>query len=116
MTDDRFTYEDRDGDVLHIIPDSAGIRLVMTSGDEDGQFAVDIPVTEVRKVTAAMHEQAGLPDRWAGLREHLAAAIKGLEGLPPVPGDNTTTVARGISAGAYRGVLARMDEIEASES
>jgi hypothetical protein len=57
------------------------------------------------------YEQSGVPDPWAVLREHIAGHIAALEGLPPAPANSVTAAVRGASIGAYRRVLADMDEL-----
>jgi hypothetical protein len=74
VTPDSYDYTDPDGDLLHVVGDGEWVRLDIervTISAEARMSAVLIAAADVRKVTAAMHAKAGLPDRWAGLREHL---------------------------------------------
>jgi hypothetical protein len=104
-------YTDWAGEQLHADGNTGDLRLMIN----DDSLYLDIAAADVRKVTGAMHAEAGLPDRWAGLRERLTDAIATLEGLPPAPGSSATEVARGVTIGAYRGVLAWMDAAEAGQ-
>jgi hypothetical protein len=118
MTTEPPVYEDWSGDTLHVFARADDIRLAISQypdrqHPEDNHGAcVDIAFADVRKVTAAMHEQAALPDRWSELREHAASSLASFEGLPPVPGDDATTIARACHVSALRSFLAKMDELE----
>jgi hypothetical protein len=65
-------YEDWNGDRLDVFKQADDIRVAIGKRpDDDYSASVDVPFADVRKVTAAMHEKAGLPDRWAELRKLL---------------------------------------------
>lgn len=70
-----YEYEDWSGDQLQLIRDDGGDVSVAAHGTSGETIRVDIAAEDVRKVTSAMHEQAGLPDRWTLLREGIEADI-----------------------------------------
>jgi hypothetical protein len=68
MTSEPSTFEDWSGDTLKIRGDQGGVSLrILTTGDDDVSF--DVAAADVRTVTAVMLEKAGLPDRWAALKD-----------------------------------------------
>lgn len=69
MTAEPYTYTDLDGADLKVSLCSPGILHVVASEPDYQAVAVCVPAADVRKVTAAMHEKAGLPDRWAALKD-----------------------------------------------
>lgn len=69
MTTKPYTYTDPDGDLLHVSTCKTGLHVSVEPDGGGGAFAVCIPAADVRKVTAVMHEKAGLPDRWELLRD-----------------------------------------------
>jgi hypothetical protein len=72
MTADPPVYEDWYGDTLEVLAQADNIRVTISHvGEDDRGVCVDIPFADVRKVTAAMHAKAGLPDRWELLRTRL---------------------------------------------
>jgi hypothetical protein len=68
MTTKPYVYTDPDGDVLSVGNCHAGLH-VSVQPEAGGSFAACIPPADVRKVTSAMHAKAGLPDRWAALKD-----------------------------------------------
>lgn len=74
MTTEPPVYEDWNGDTLEVFKQADDIRVSISQRpDDDYGASVDIPFADVRKVTAAMHEKAGLPDRWAALKGWVGA-------------------------------------------
>lgn len=70
MTTDLPVFEDWTGAALHVFAQADDIRVTISERpDDDYSASVDIPFADVREVTAAMHEKAGLPDRWAALKD-----------------------------------------------
>ena len=72
MTANPPVYEDWSGDTLAIFVQDDSICVTVKPVYDDGS-CIDITFDSVRKVTAAMHEKAGLPDRWAALKAWVGA-------------------------------------------
>ena len=92
-----YTFTDESGDLLHVSACRTGLHLVaeIVADEDEPSFRAPlcVPPADVRKVTAAMHEKAGLPDRWAELRAWVGAGHESW----------------------CADVLARMDELEAGQ-
>ena len=69
MTTEPYAYTDPDGADLQVSLCAPGTLHMVASEPGYQSVAVCIPGEDVRKVTAAMHEKAGLPDRWAALKD-----------------------------------------------
>jgi hypothetical protein len=69
MTTEPYNYTDPDGDTLSVSATGAWLRVEAVESDNYGGVPVLIAASDVREVTAVMLEKAGLPDRWAALKD-----------------------------------------------
>jgi hypothetical protein len=114
MTTEPYTYTDLDGAGLKVSLCSPGILHMVASEPDYQAVAVCVPAADVRKVTAAMHEKAGLPDRWAALNEWLeACAVEFEDGANCA--DANLAAGRYIRSLGYRQALRYMAELEAGQ-
>lgn len=118
MTAEPYTYTDLDGADLKVSLCSPGILHVVASEPDYQAVAVCVPAADVRKVTAAMHEKAGLPDRWADLRKLVDADIDLYDEASAECGRSRNpsgaTEARD-KASAVRFIRVYMDDLEAGQ-
>lgn len=110
-----YEYTDPDGDMLHIVGDGDWVRLDIADAGSSATVmtaAVLIAASDVRKVTAAMYEKAGLPDRWAEMRGWLDAKISSLLAEAQT---ETVLMARNLRRDARLLTTVR-DQMDAAES
>jgi hypothetical protein len=121
MTTDPYDYTDPDGDALHVSGTGEWLRMdIEDSGNSAAAVmtAVLIAVADVRKVTAAMHEKAGLPDRWKTLRERVDADIDLYDEASFECGrtdDSAGATEARDKAAAARFIRVYMDDLEAGQ-